>query len=309
MATRNSYCDGHDMNKKISIVIIVKNDIAVIDTIKSIKIQDYVGKFEVIIVDRSTIKYPKISTFFPVKWIRFNSNSKRYTIPDQRNLGISKSSGDIVVFIDASCIADPKWLSSLVLPISQGNESIVMGRTGSVGRSTLNDLKYKKLEHAKYSEEAPTINLAIHRKVFDDIGMFDETFEYGSDMDFTWRLIDAGYKIRYEPRAYVEHNWGGYTDEIKRSILYGKARPRLYLKHYKTRLHYLLGQDSPTLLYPLLILGLPIAFIFPWYLLVFPALVLKNILEPNPVGIVIKHLFYGCGILVETFNQITWKIR
>jgi GT2 family glycosyltransferase len=288
----------------ISIVIVNKNDLSIVDTIRGLNKQDYQGKYEIIVVDRSSIDYPKFKSGVPLRWIIFDPKGKRYTIPEQRNRGIKEAKGDIIVFLDASCIPETNWLTELVNPIKKEEEKIVMGKTGSIGRNTLNDLIYEKLKDTIYVDEAPTINLALDKVVFDKTGYFDEKLEYGSDIDFTWRAIDKGYKIRYQQTAFVKHNWGDGNKELKRTILYGKGRTRLLIKHFKTRWTRLFGNDSIVILYPIIILCLPIAIIFPWYLLVFPLLVLKNIKEPNSVGIVLKHIIFGFGVLIELKNQL-----
>ena len=66
-------------------------------------------------------------------------------------------------------------------------------------------------EHTReghYLRECPTGNIAFHREAFDAIGGFDESFAFGSDIDFSWRLVDAGYRIRTVPDAVVRHDWG-----------------------------------------------------------------------------------------------------
>lgn len=291
----------------ISVVIILKNDLGVVDTIKGLNIQDFKDKFEIIVVDRSTIKYPKINSKVLLRWINFDAKGKRYTIPEQRNEGIRRSRGEIVVFIDASCVPKKNWLTEIIKPIKEEGEKIVMGKTGSVGGETLNDLAYDKLKNTKYVSEAPTINLAIEKDVFDGVGLFDTKLEYGSDVDFTWRAIKAGLKIRYQKPAYIEHDWGEAKEETKRTILYGKARARILIKHFSTHWKYLLGKDSPVILYPTLILLLPITFVFPWYPLVFLLLILKNIKEPNPVGIVLKHIIYGTGVIIEVVSYMLFS--
>ena len=288
----------------ISIVIILKNDLKVVNTIEGINKLNYRGDAEIIIVDRSTINCPKIESRISLKWIKFDPRGKQYTIPEQRNKGLDEAKGDIIVFIDASCVPEKNWLIELVKPINEEKEKIVMGRTGSIGKATLNDLSHEKLKETMYVNEAPTINLAISKEVFGKIGYFDEKLEYGSDIDLTWRAIDKGFKIRYQPTAYVAHDWGNTKQETKRTILYGKARARLLIKHYRTRWKNLLGNDSPVILYSVLIIGLPIALFFPWYLLLFVLLVVKNIKESNPVGIVVKHIIYGLGVLIEVKNQL-----
>ncbi len=285
----------------ISIIIILKNDLGIVDTLEALNKQQYDGKFEVIVVDRSTIKYPKIIHDFPLNWINYDPKGKRYTIPQQRNVGVKQATGDIIVFLDASCVPEEHWLEEITKPIIHGSEVIVMGRTGSAGGKTLNDLAHEKLKQSKYVSEAPTINLAIKRSVFSVVGSFDEQLEYGSDVDFSWRSIDSGLKIKYQPTAFLTHDWGDQK-QIKRTILYGRARARLLIKHRATRWKNLFSSDSPVVIYPLLILGLPISIVYPPYLLLFVLLVLKNIKEPNPIGIVAKHIVYGWGVILEIAN-------
>lgn len=288
----------------ISIIVVLKNDLEIVNTIEGINRLDYLGDTELIIVDRSTIIYPKMKSRLPLRWIKYDPKGKQYTIPEQRNEGVNQAKGDIIVFIDASCVPEKNWLTELVRPINEEHEQLVMGRTGSIGKPTLYDGYYDKLRDTMYVDEAPTVNLAIARDVFETVGVFDEDLEYGSDIDFTWRAIDKGYSIRYQPSAFVVHNWGDGKDELRRTILYGKARARLLTKHIRTRWKDLFRKDAYVLLYPTLILFLPIAIIFPWYLCLFPLLVLKHVNDANPIGIVIKHIIYGCGVLIEVKNQL-----
>ena len=85
---------------------------------------------------------------------------------------------------------------------------------------------------------------------------FDEKFNYGSDMDFTWRTIGLGYKIRYNEDAIIYHDWRNLQQEIKRGFRYGEGRTRLYKKH-PHRWKNLFGYDITILIYPLYIIFPP----------------------------------------------------
>ncbi len=288
----------------ISVVIILKNDLGVVDTIKGLNGQDFKGKFEIIVVDRSTIKYPIINSKVSLRWIDFDAKGKRYTIPEQRNEGIRQSKGEIVVFIDASCVPNNNWLSEIIKPIKEEGEKIVMGKTGSVGGATLNDLYHERISKIRYIDEAPTINLAITKDIFETVGLFDSSLEYGSDADFTWRAGYKGIKVRYYPKAYVAHNWGDHKDETKRAFLYGKGRMRILIKHWDKKWKNLYGVDVEAIVYPVFILITPLLIIYPKLLIIYGFLLLKNIREPKPVEIIIKHIIYGWGVLVELKDQI-----
>lgn len=49
----------------------------------------------------------------------------------------------------------------------------------------------------------PTAALVVRRGALG--GGFDEALRYGEDVDLVWRLVEAGWRIRYEPRVQVPH--------------------------------------------------------------------------------------------------------
>jgi mycofactocin system glycosyltransferase len=51
----------------------------------------------------------------------------------------------------------------------------------------------------------PTATLLVRRSALDDLGGFDESMAVGEDVDLVWRLVAAGWRIRYEPRSQVAH--------------------------------------------------------------------------------------------------------
>ena len=116
-------------------------------------------------------------------------------------------------------------------------------------------------------------------------------------MDFSWRLNDAGYRIRRAPDAVVATDWGTAQRQRHRSYLYGKARARLYRKH-KARRRHVLRDDLTVVVYPLFLLGLPLTLVFPLY----PLLLLIPAWRNRSHGIVqvlTDHLWYGAGALAE----------
>ena len=129
------------------------------------------------------------------------------------------------------------------------------------------------------------------------MGGFDESFTYGSDVDFTWRLSDMGYRIRRVPDAIIQHDYGTPRRQRQRSYVYGKARARLYRKH-RARRKYVLRDDPIAVVYPLFLLALPLTLIFPPY----PLLLLIPAWRNRSHGIIrvlVDHIWFGAGVLAE----------
>lgn len=283
---------------RVAVILINKNDDGVEQTVESLVELPLVraGEAEIIVVDASAGRFDHVRRRFPgVRWIDFAPLAGRSSIPQQRNVGLRATAAETVVFIDASCVPGPGWLERLCGPIWTDGETVVAGSHRSSGGSGFRNLAVERLEGRRYLTEAPTINLAAKRSVLEGVGGFDESFRYGSDVDLTWRLVDAGHRIRYMPEAFVSHDWGGIRDEIDRSYAYGRARGRLYLKH-RGRWRALFGADSPALVYPLLLAATPMLLRRPRLLAVLVVPLVRN-RGRRPVITVFEHLVYGCGVL------------
>jgi GT2 family glycosyltransferase len=286
----------------ISIVIISKNESGLSDTLAAVTRQTEALSVpcEILVVDASDGALDGIKERHQeqVRWIPFQQPvGVSTTIPQQRNTGVLRARGEIIVFTDAGCVPEPGWLDELTAPLFSG-EHVTHGLTlGARGGMKLHDRTAVQRLQSPYLVECSTINTAFRRVVYNAVGGFDESFTYGSDVDFSWRLVDAGYRIRSVPNAVVRHDWGTTRRQARRAFLYGKARTRLYQKH-PARLRHVFRKDPMVVAYPLFLLGLPLTFIFPLYpaLLLIPAW--RN-REDGAVHVVFDHLIFGAGILAE----------
>jgi cellulose synthase/poly-beta-1,6-N-acetylglucosamine synthase-like glycosyltransferase len=285
----------------ISIIIIVKSDRGIENTLKKIVKIPIPEKTEILVIDASEGNLNDIKNIFPsARWVYYhNKKSKKITIPEQRNLGLKKAQGDIIVFIDANCVPDKSWLIELTKPISDEAESVVVGSIKYIGGKTIWVVGEERRNSKKYLDEAPTMNMAFKKEIIKKVGFFDEKFNYGSDVDFTWRATDLGYKIRYNKDAIIYHDWGNLQQEIKRAFRYGEARVRLYKKH-PGRWKNLFGYDMVTLTYPLYIIFFPLTFLWPYYPLFILIPIIKNI-KIQPLKVVCINLIYGFAVLKELF--------
>jgi glycosyltransferase involved in cell wall biosynthesis len=288
----------------ISIVIISKDEAALDDTLTDVAGQasSLTEPYEIVVVDASShrLDYIRQRHEPAVRWVDFKQPpGVRVSIPHQRNAGVREASGDIIVFTDAGCHPRPGWLASLVAPLRQGEFAAAGIWEDSSGERRW-ELNAEKIREGAYLHEAPTLNLAFLRKAFDAVDGFDESFEYGSDVDFTWRLNDAGCPIRFVPEAVIENDWGTARRNRRRCYAYGKARVRLYRKH-RGRLKRIMRDDLMCVIYPLFILGLPLTLIFPVYpfLLLIPAWRNRSRGVAGSIRQQIDYVTYGAGVLSE----------
>lgn len=131
-----------------------------------------------------------------------------------RNAGARVARGEILAFTDDDCRPDREWLARLAevfeagwdaaggpnLPPAPANGSaaVVAAAPGAPSHVMLDD---------REAEHVPGCNLAVRRAAFQRVGGFDPRFRVaGDDVDFCWRLRDAGMRIGFSPTAFVWHS-------------------------------------------------------------------------------------------------------
>lgn len=283
----------------LSFVIVSRDEPGLDLTLRALASQaaSHERPYELLVIDGSLGRLDAIRRDHPrVRWINYvPPPGTRISIAQQRNVGVHASRGAIIVFTDSGCVPESGWLEKLLEPIADCSEDVSVG--GVIGRGPVDLYGGRWAPTARYLWCASTINLALRREAFDAVGGFDETFEYGSDIDFSWRLIDAGYRLRNVPEALVRVDWGSRARQLRRAWRYGRARGRLYRKHHD-RLTSGWREDPVPFVYAVFLLGLPLSIRFPLYpcLLAVPAL--RN-RATGPLLTVGDHLLIGAGFLRE----------
>lgn len=289
---------------RFSIVIINKNDVGIDSTLLYLKKVIRLKYVEVIVVDASDHKLDWIKKKYPfVKWISYRTKIEKISIPEQRNVGINHARGDIIVFLDASCVPDrPDWLTEITAPILKEGELIVRGSLSNTKNYVTIVLDQGSNQ---YVTESPTINMAVHVSVFNQIGIFDESFSYGSDMDFSWRATKSGLNIRYIRSAPVAHDFGNTKQNFKRYFQYGMARARLYIKHpqYISRIR---NYELKSLIYLAIFCSTPLALLYPAYIFIPGTLILIQF-PGNPLKETIERVAFSIGWLFGFYNALVEK--
>jgi GT2 family glycosyltransferase len=295
------------VTRPLSVVLISKDEPALADTLAALAADPHPAlPLDVVVVDASEGRLEDVRRRFPsVRWLDYRREpGVATTIPHQRNAGVRAAVGDPVVFVDAGCIPVRGWLERLVAPVLAGRESVVCGGVSATDGAPHYERTRSTLQ-VDYVEDCPTLNLVFRRAVFDEVGGFDESFAYGSDIDFAWRVRAAGHRIRFEPDAAVSHDWGGSRRQLRRAFRYGSARAHLYRKHPGRRLAAL-RDDPMVVVYPLFLLGLPLAARLRAYPLLLLVPLLRN-RRTRPLETVALHLAFGAGVLRELAGGARWR--
>lgn len=193
---------------------------------------------EIILVDDgSTDATPQIAAEFPrVRHLRQPNQG----LSVARNVGLHAATGDVIVYTDSDCFADPDWLALLVHQLQTSGAAAVGGPNltpedgwlaGCVACAPGQPIHV--LESDEDAEHIPGCNMAFRRDALLAIGGFDPLFrKAGDDVDLCWRLREAGYQITFAPGAFVwHHRRQGPRAYLRQQAGYGEAEALLARKH------------------------------------------------------------------------------
>jgi len=234
----------------ISVVITGRNEQSTIeDCILSILDQSH-PNFELIYIDAqsSDNTLEKAKSLKNIQESR--KNCKRYIVISRkavtpgigRNYGVTVSSGSIIAFTDADCIAEHDWLENLIRLLSTddaliGGPNVIRHKKKSKFTVTIDSVlssyigsggspQFYKYDKVCHTYAVSSCNMAIQKNLFEKVGGFNELLRYNEDSDLCVRLRKIGYKIVYTPFARVNHFLGieSYKDFVSHFYIYGSER-------------------------------------------------------------------------------------
>lgn len=158
-----------------------------------------------------------------------------------RNDGIRNANGDIIIFIDSDCIAERDWFRNMIkcfedskIMVVMGNvripESTYMGNSiSALGFPAGGSIGFEKMWRVSgegFTDHISSCNFAGRSIFFKKYGMFDETFPLpgGEDSEFSYRISNAGVKIKYCRGSVVYHRpRKGFYSFIRWQTLRGRS--------------------------------------------------------------------------------------
>ncbi len=192
----------------------------------------------IVVDDGSTDSTADIAKDYPVEYIHQDNAGPAAA----RNRGARSAQGEIIVFTDSDCIAEPDWIKKLLTGFTADDVVAVGGSYGIANESSLLARMIHeeiRIRHEQFQGEVDflgSFNVAYRKDAFDAVGGFDELFRMasGEDNDLAYRLHDRGGHLRFVADALVAHYHPTRLWPYLRTQFYhGFWRMKLYTKHPK----------------------------------------------------------------------------
>jgi GT2 family glycosyltransferase len=160
----------------------------------------------------------------PLRYLR----QARKGLSASRNAGLAAASQPLVAMTDDDCVPAEGWIAALAVAFASP-VAAVSGRVLPLGPERPGTYAVSSRlseERAVFERKGPPWlagsggNFAVRRAVWEQLGGFDERLGAGTggqsaeDMDFIYRMLAAGERVLYEPRAVIYHE----RQELSRRI-------------------------------------------------------------------------------------------
>jgi len=261
---------GSAISMDLSILIVNYNTCKLtLDCLQSVFASKMGYTFEVIVIDNHSIDSSVESIFIEYPQVTMIANDDNTGFAKANNQGMALAKGRYVLLLNSDTLISEDTLETMILFMDQ-NPTI--GASGckiilpdgaldkackrgfptpsasfyyAFGISRLFPDRPKfnqyQLGHLDPDEEYPVDCLVgafmmIRRETMEEVGGLDETFfMYGEDIDWCYRIKQAGWGIYYYPRTSIVHYKGGSARRRPTRIIYEFHRAMFvfHRKHYK----------------------------------------------------------------------------
>lgn len=192
----------------VSVIIPTHNGAATLRAqLHALQEQRYDGRWEVIVVDNASsdgsaaVVAELLEAMPNLRLVPAHERKGRgYAI----NCGARAASGDVFLFCDSDDVAAPGWVAAMAEGLRA--HDVVVGHTDI---ERLNERRpkairpYRSASHVSlgFLPHATGCNSGVTRAAFEAVGGFDHRSRRAQDIDFSWRLQLAGYRISDVPDA------------------------------------------------------------------------------------------------------------
>jgi GT2 family glycosyltransferase len=250
-------------NKKLAIIIVNWNQFNLThDCIISLKNCDY-GNFKIILVDNASEDKSGIKLINKFPDVVFIQNKKNLGFTGANNIGIKYAinhSFKFVMLLNNDTEVDKNFISPLINKLSNNsnvgavqpvitnwhNRNRIWNFGGKINKftgqvQTIN--KGKKIDQINLKDETEWISgccFVIKSEIIEKVGKLDNSyFVYFEDVDWSVRIVQAGYKLELEPKSLIYHHEGASWKNKKKSRE-GSISPYTHYLNIRNHIYFIL---------------------------------------------------------------------
>ena len=201
------------------------------------------GRWPVIVVDDGSPNPDAIAAEAQRANAQLARHPTNQGVSAARNTGLRLATTPIVAFLDSDCVPSPGFPGELLAHLEDPAVGMVAPRIVSPAAQRGRIAEYERRHSALDMGPQPSLARPFGRVWYvpsaamvarrEAVGAgFDEGLDIGEDVDLVWRLHDAGWQTRYDPRVSVAH-----THRIepiawyRRRVFYNYSVAPLRLRH------------------------------------------------------------------------------
>ena len=202
---------------KYSIIVPVYNRPNEVDELLQSLCQQTVKDFEVLIIEDGSIKTCKDVCDKYANILVLHYHAKENSGPGQsRNYGAERAKGEYVIILDSDVVLPNTYIEAIDKSLT--SEIIAFGGPDAAHPSftpiqkaisysmtsffTTGGIRGGKAKLDKFYPRS--FNMGIRRDVYLQLGGFTK-MRFGEDIDFSYRIVEAGYRPQLFPEAWVWH--------------------------------------------------------------------------------------------------------
>jgi glycosyltransferase involved in cell wall biosynthesis len=222
----------------ISVIIPAYNEELYIGRcLKSLFNQDYVGKYEVVVVNNASSDATGEVAEKEGARVVFEPNKG---IANALIRGVAEAKGNILLFTDADTELPPNWILTMASKFEEDPELAAIGGPYDFydAKKAINLIARRVVAPAfkmMSDKFMPCSNMAIRRDMYEKTGGFDPKINWGQDMDISRKLSKYG-KVRFDTSIIVSTSFrrysGGHPRGPKRAAHFAKEAVTQLTRYY-----------------------------------------------------------------------------
>jgi GT2 family glycosyltransferase len=212
---------------------------------------------ELIIIDQSDSLNQRLEAFTTTKNCSIKYHwSHEIGLSRANNKGVALALNDILIFTHDDVNVTSDWYGQLIRSLTKaGPRNVVTGKIGLTTEEapggfqlTMKLQDFPEVYEGRVGKDVLfPLNMAMFKSALIEVGGFDDRIGPGTDFpaaednDLGFRLLEAGYRIIYEPKALLYHRtWRSKDAYLPLRLNYAIGQGGFYAKHLSLRDRYML---------------------------------------------------------------------